>query len=57
MVVLTTFEDDAAIGAALQAGARSFLTKGATTQDIRLAVHAAAGDQDDGSPLGASSPP
>jgi DNA-binding NarL/FixJ family response regulator len=44
VVVLTTMEDDEWLPAALAAGATSFLTKGASSQDIRRAV-LAAGDR------------
>ncbi len=42
VVVLTTFADDASILAALQAGARSYLTKDATRADIAQALRSAA---------------
>jgi DNA-binding NarL/FixJ family response regulator len=41
VIILTTYDDDASITAALEAGAASYLTKDASTQDIRRAVHAA----------------
>jgi DNA-binding NarL/FixJ family response regulator len=40
--VLTTYDDDASILAALQAGARSYLTKDATRADIAQALRSAA---------------
>jgi DNA-binding NarL/FixJ family response regulator len=42
IVVLTTYDDDASILAALQAGARSYLTKDATRARIAQALHSAA---------------
>jgi DNA-binding NarL/FixJ family response regulator len=42
VVVLTTFADDASIGAALQAGAIGYLTKDAGREQIALAVQSAA---------------
>ncbi len=42
VVVLTTYDDDASILAALQAGARSYLTKDATRADIAQALRSAA---------------
>jgi DNA-binding NarL/FixJ family response regulator len=42
VVVLTTYDDDASILAALQAGARSFLTKNADRADIAQALRSAA---------------
>src|ERR1700733_13390548 len=44
-VVLTTYEDDESILAALQAGARGYLTKDPTRWQIAQAIHAAAGGQ------------
>jgi DNA-binding NarL/FixJ family response regulator len=41
VVVLTTYDDEERLAAALEAGARGYLTKDATTQDIRCAVRAA----------------
>jgi DNA-binding NarL/FixJ family response regulator len=45
VVVLTTYEDDESILAALRAGARGYLTKDATRGQIAQAIHAAAGGQ------------
>jgi DNA-binding NarL/FixJ family response regulator len=42
VVVLTTYDDDASILAALQAGARSYLTKNAGRADIAQALRSAA---------------
>ena len=42
VVVLTTYVDDSSVLAALQAGARSYLTKDADCDDIVQALHAAA---------------
>ena len=42
VVVLTMFDDDDSIFAALRAGARGYLLKGADPEQIRRAVHAAA---------------
>jgi DNA-binding NarL/FixJ family response regulator len=42
VVVLTTYDDDASILAALQAGARSYLTKDASRADIAHALRSAA---------------
>jgi DNA-binding NarL/FixJ family response regulator len=42
VVVLTTYEDDESILAALQAGARSYLTKDASRTDIAQALRSAA---------------
>ena len=42
VVVLTTYDDDSSILAALQAGARSFLTKNADRADIAQALRSAA---------------
>jgi DNA-binding NarL/FixJ family response regulator len=43
VVVLTTYADDGSVLDALQAGARSYLTKDADRVDIARALHAAAG--------------
>ena len=45
VVVLTTYTDDESILAALAAGASGYLTKNATTGDIRRALEAAAAGQ------------
>ena len=45
VVVLTTFADDDSIIAALQAGARGYLTKNATRADMSRALHAAVAKQ------------
>lgn len=45
VVVLTTFADDDSVLAALQAGARSYLTKNATRSDMARALHAAVANQ------------
>jgi len=45
IVVLTTYADDDSILAALQAGARGYLTKDAGAAEIARAVHAAAAGQ------------
>ena len=42
VVVLTMFDDDDSVVAALRAGARGYLLKGASHEQIRRAVHAAA---------------
>jgi DNA-binding NarL/FixJ family response regulator len=42
VVVLTMFDDDESVLAALRAGARGYLLKGASREQIRRAVHAAA---------------
>ncbi|HET7686457.1 MAG TPA: response regulator transcription factor [Candidatus Limnocylindria bacterium] len=42
VVVLTMFEDDAMVVAALRAGARGYLLKGATRDELRRAIVAAA---------------
>jgi DNA-binding NarL/FixJ family response regulator len=42
VVVLTMFDDDDSVFAALRAGARGYLLKGADQEQIRRAVHAAA---------------
>lgn len=42
VLVLTMLEDDQSVFAALRAGARGYLLKGADQEDIRRAVHAAA---------------
>ncbi len=43
IVILTTYADDSSVLHALQAGARSYLTKDADRTDIARALHAAAG--------------
>jgi DNA-binding NarL/FixJ family response regulator len=43
IVILTTYADDGSVVQALQAGARSYLTKDADRTDIARALHAAAG--------------
>jgi DNA-binding NarL/FixJ family response regulator len=43
IVILTTYADDTSVLQALQAGARSYLTKDADRTDIARALHAAAG--------------
>ncbi len=45
VVVLTTFADDESVLAALQAGARGYLTKNATRADMSRALQAAVADQ------------
>jgi DNA-binding NarL/FixJ family response regulator len=45
VLVLTTFVDDADLFPALHAGARGYLTKDATAEEIRVAIHAVAGGQ------------
>ncbi|HWE92129.1 MAG TPA: response regulator transcription factor [Pseudonocardiaceae bacterium] len=45
VVVLTTYADDDSVLAALQAGARGFLTKDADAESIARALHAAAAGQ------------
>jgi len=45
VLVLTTYDDDASITAALRAGARGYLTKEAGRQEIATALHAAATGQ------------
>lgn len=45
VVVLTTYADDDSIVTALQAGARGYLTKDATSHQIAHAIRAAAGGQ------------
>jgi DNA-binding NarL/FixJ family response regulator len=55
VIILTTYDDDASITAALEAGAASYLTKDASTEDIRRAVHAAVSDHSD--PLARRTPP
>lgn len=45
VVVLTTFADDESVLAALQAGARGYLTKNATRADMCRALQAAVADQ------------
>jgi DNA-binding NarL/FixJ family response regulator len=42
VVVLTMFDDDGSVFAALRAGARGYLLKGAGQEEIKRAVHAAA---------------
>ena len=42
VLVLTMFDDDDSIAAALRAGARGYLLKGASREQIRCAIHAAA---------------
>ena len=45
VLVLTTFDDDASIAAALAAGARGYLTKDASRTDISLAIRTVARGQ------------
>lgn len=45
VLVLTTFDDDASIAAALAAGARGYLTKDASRTDIALAIRSVARGQ------------
>ena len=45
VVILTTYDDDASILAALAAGARGYITKDAVSEQIARAVHAAAAGQ------------
>lgn len=45
VVVLTTYADDESVLAALQAGARAYLTKNATRADMARALHAAVANQ------------
>jgi DNA-binding NarL/FixJ family response regulator len=45
VVVLTTYADDESVLAALQAGARAYLTKDATRADMARALHAAVANQ------------
>jgi len=45
VLVLTMFDDDGSITAALRAGARGYLLKGASGDQIRCAIHAAAHGQ------------
>jgi DNA-binding NarL/FixJ family response regulator len=45
VLVLTTFVDDTDLFPALQAGARGYLTKDATAEEIRAAIHAVATGQ------------
>ncbi len=45
VVILTTYDDDESVAAALEAGATGYLTKDASTQDIRCAVRTAATDR------------
>jgi DNA-binding NarL/FixJ family response regulator len=42
VLVLTMFDDDGSVRAALRAGARGYLLKGASREQIRCAIHAAA---------------
>jgi len=42
VLVLTMFDDDGSVLAALRAGARGYLLKGASREQIRCAIHAAA---------------
>jgi DNA-binding NarL/FixJ family response regulator len=44
VLILTTYQDDEAIAAALEAGAEGYLTKNASTREIRSAVRKAAND-------------
>ena len=45
VLVLTTFDDDASIAAALRAGARGYLTKDASREDIAAAIRSVARGQ------------
>jgi DNA-binding NarL/FixJ family response regulator len=45
VVMLTMFEDDENVGAAMRAGARGYLLKGATREEIRGAIAAVAAGQ------------
>ncbi len=45
ILVLTTYVDDTDLFPALQAGARGYLTKDATAEEIRAAIHAVAAGQ------------
>jgi DNA-binding NarL/FixJ family response regulator len=45
VLVLTMFDDDDSIASALRAGARGYLLKGASREQIRCAIHAAAHGQ------------
>jgi DNA-binding NarL/FixJ family response regulator len=45
VLVLTTFDDDASIAGALQAGARGYLTKDASREDIGAAIRSVARGQ------------
>jgi DNA-binding NarL/FixJ family response regulator len=45
VLVLTMFDDDDSIASALRAGARGYLLKGASRDQIRCAIHAAAHGQ------------
>jgi DNA-binding NarL/FixJ family response regulator len=45
VLVLTMLEDDASVVAALRAGARGYVVKGADRDDIARALHAVAGGQ------------
>jgi DNA-binding NarL/FixJ family response regulator len=49
VVILTTYADDAAIGAAMEAGAAGYLTKDASTREIRSAIRAAVSGHADAS--------
>jgi DNA-binding NarL/FixJ family response regulator len=42
VLVLTVFDDDVSVRSALRAGARGYLLKGASREQIRCAIHAAA---------------
>jgi DNA-binding NarL/FixJ family response regulator len=42
VLVLTMFDDDGSVRSALRAGARGYLLKGASREQIRCAIHAAA---------------
>jgi DNA-binding NarL/FixJ family response regulator len=42
VLVLTMFDDDVSVRSALRAGARGYLLKGASREQIRCAIHAAA---------------
>src|SRR6266540_3626099 len=48
VIVLTTYADDASVFAALQAGARGYLTKNASAAEIRRAIPAADEELPDG---------
>jgi len=45
VVVLTMFDDDHKVSAAIRAGARGYLLKGASQEEIRTAIHAVHGGQ------------
>lgn len=45
VLVLTMFEDDTSVGAALRAGARGYLLKGATQAELVRAIQSVAGGQ------------